>query len=271
MKETTVLHQGIVYMIQGDGSTHGPYLGAPGIDFASLAAKFRDERYAEAEKAEEDFCWVGEDQFVAWLLAQEFLRPMQSTQVTVSIDTQESRYLPKHWPICPSCDLGRGEEMMGRVLHSLNRADWHRKCTHCGHDWDHRDEPYLFDQPMQEDDGRHIESGCVPYSISQAGELPMEDVLRVCAKHGWRENHGMFDSDGLAAANELGLQLVPIQSRMIAGKRTLRRELASLPPSKNYIVSTNNHWLAVVRGKSRDPAETNLRTEVQFCWEVKAR
>ncbi|WP_341744756.1 hypothetical protein [Azonexus hydrophilus] len=263
--------QKIIYMVHDDDGAlaGGPLLGAPGIDFPLLAAEFRAERYAKAEDAGEDYCWLSESEFVSWLLERQILSPMKTVDVSIKIETQyEHRYVPKHWPLCPECSIGRGEENMGRVLHSLNRADWHRKCTECGHDWDHRDEPYLYKQPMLEDDGRCVASGCVPYSISQAGEVPMADVLVVCSKHGWSENNGMYDTHGVLAAGELGIRMLPRKTDITEGKLTLRKLLDMLSPTKNYIIATRKHWLAVVKGENRDQADTGMRAEVSAYWEV---
>lgn len=260
-----------VYMLYDrDGHFEGgPYLGEPGLDFSSLAAKFRAERYAKAEAAKEDYCAIFECDFTEWLVATGTLSPIETIRTTITLDTQgENRYVPAHWPLCPECEAGRGEETMGRVLHALNRCDWHRKCSECGHEWEHQDHPYRHDQPMLEDDGRCIASGCVPYSISQAGALPIADVLPVCAKHGWSESNGMYDSHGILAAGELGLRMLPRQVLGIEGKPTLRKLLATLHPAKNYIVDTKEHWLAVVHGENRDTADTSMRAEVFAYWEV---
>lgn len=260
-----------VYMLynRDGGLEGGPYLGESDLDFSALSAKFQMERYAKAEAAKEDYCAVFECDFVAWLVGQGIVVPMETIAITVTLDTQgETRYIPTHWPLCPECGVGRGEETMGRVLHALNRCDWHRKCTECGHDWDHQDHPCRHDQPMLEDDGRCIANSCVPYSISQAGALPIADVLSVCAKHGWSESGGMYDSHGIQAAGELGVRMLPRQVAGIQGRPTLRKLLTTLHPAKNYIVATKEHWLAVVNGENRDPANTSMRTEVFAYWEV---
>lgn len=262
---------GAIYTLSDDngGFVGGPFVGEPGLDFVALAARFRTERYAKAEAEGEDYCFIFEHDFMFWLLGNGILSPMEVVAVTVALDTHgEHRYIPAHWPRCPECGEGRGEETMGRVMRQLNRCDWHRKCTHCGHTWDHHDDPYLGDQPMLEDDGRCVHNGCVPYSISQAGEVPINEVLAVCTRHGWSEAGGMYDTHGILAAAELGLSMVPRQMVGIEGKLTLRKLLERLTPTKNYIVATRNHWLAVVKGESRDQANTSMRAEVAGYWEI---
>lgn len=263
--------QKVVYTLYDDNGCFagGPYIGEPELNFSTLADSFRKERYAKAEADREDYCIIFEHDFVFWLLEKGILSPMDSTSVTVTLDTQgDNRYIPAHWPLCPVCEEGRGEETTGRVLHPLNRQDWHRQCTNCGHTWDHHDEPYQSGKPMLADDGRCIASGCVPYSISQAGGLPMTEVLAVCTKHGWSEANGMYDAHGILAAKELGLHMQLRQPETVDGRLTLRKLLGMLSPAKSYIVSTRNHWLAVVKGESRDQANTSMRAEVAGYWEV---
>lgn len=179
-----------VYMLHDEyhESTYGPYLGVPGLDFSSLSAKFRTESYAKAEAAGDDYCVIGGlDEFARWLLERGVLVSMETVSVAIDLDAGgENRYIPKHWPICPQCGTGHGEEVMseGSVRRALNRAEWHRSCTECGHAWDHHDEPYDSGKPMLEDDGRCIPNGCVPYAISQACALPIAEVMEVCRRHG---------------------------------------------------------------------------------------
>lgn len=261
----------VVYMLyEEDGRiAGGPYLGAPDLDFPALMAEFRTQRYAKCEAASEDYCFLTEDDFASWLLERGVLSPMKAAHITVNIDTSgANRYIPGHWPTCPECGAGRGDQNMGRVLHSLNRCEWYFKCTECDHTWDHHDEPYDHKNPMLEDDGRCIESGCVPYSISQVGGLPMPQVLKTCQSHGWSEDNGMPEDQGIEVAQRLGLRMIPGHMGMIGNKLTLRRLLDTLSPRKSYIVATRGHWLAVVNGINRDQGGTNMRTEVTGYWEV---
>ncbi len=263
-----------VYMLY-EGCSHsagGSYLGAPGLDFSVLAAEFRAERYAKAEAAGEDYCFISNGGFVVWLLERGVLAPMETVDVTVAINTWgENRYVPKHWPLCPSCGAGRGEEVMGhhgRVRRALNRMEWHHECTECGHAWGHHDEPYDHGKPMLEDDGRCIPNGCVPYAISQVCALPIAEVLEVCRRYGWAEDEGIGNAHAIAAVSELGWRMVPGALAQTSGKVTLRRLLGSLSTRKNYIVATKGHWLAVVGGENRDQAEKSMRTLVDRYWEV---
>ncbi|WP_334043638.1 hypothetical protein [Burkholderia ambifaria] len=267
----TTSHDTIYMLYAGDGRfLSGPYVGQPSLNIDSLADQFRAERYTQAEGAGDDYCWISEDDFPKWLVQRGLLAPLETVQADAVVDTSgDNRYVPKHWPTCPSCGQGKGDKEMGRVLHELNRADWHRKCTECGHTWDHHDRAYYFDQPMLEDDGRCVESGCVPYALSQAGALPIDQVLEVCRECGWIEGNGIESDSGLEAARRLGIELTPCRNERVAGTLTLRRLFDQLSPAKSYIVAVRGHWLAFVRGENRDQSDTHLRSEVIECWEVR--
>jgi hypothetical protein len=265
---------GVVYMIADRYGEHaaGPLLGAPGLDFEVLGIEYRKYRYAAAESQAEDWCLISTEEFVGWLIERGFLKRLDAIFSTVNIDIcGENRYVPSHWPLCPECAVGRGDSEMGRVSHSLNRVDWHRKCTECNHTWAHEEHPYHSDRPMLEDDGREIDGGCVPYAISQAGEVSIARALEACRKYGWTETAGMRTENGLAAARECGLDLARALQSSAAGKYTLRKLFNWLSPENSYIVSIRGHWLAYVRGENRDQAETHLRAEVLDCWEVRSR
>lgn len=262
----------IAYMLYGDEdrSVYGPLFGAPGLDFAGLSAGFRSEWFAKAEAAQEDFCFIGDHDFVAWLLERGILsHPLVApVNVTIGIDTQgENRYTPRHWPSCPECQIGRGEDTSGDIVRQLNRWEWYYTCTACNHVWGHRAEPYDGKKPLVEDDGRMTRNGCVPYSISQASGLPMESVLGVCKAHGFSEEDGLLEDSGIEAARALGLSVVPGRIEIV-GRLTLRRVLNMLSPAKNYIVSTRGHWLAVVQGNNCDQSDTSMRSEVVGFWEI---
>lgn len=260
----------IVYMLSGDeGDSDGPFLGVPDIDFSLLASKFRAERYAQCEAERKDYCHISESDFVSWLLATGVLSPLKATEAYIRVDTSgENAYVPQHWPLCPQCGVGRGEEEMGRLLEALNRREWYRKCTECRHTWAHHDEPYYFDKPMLEDDGRCIAGGCVPYSLSQTTGLDIDEVLEACRERGWREGEGMDAICGIETASALGFRMVETHALVATGKLTLRKLLDTLSPAKSYIVATRGHWLAVVNGENRDQADTNMRAKVIGCWEV---
>ncbi len=262
----------VVYQLAESYGTYvgPPVIGPPDLDLTGYAARYRAENYTAAEANQDDYCLVSEEGFLEWLIAKGIVRPLPYQTLTVAIEkTGEHAYTPKHWPECPSCGRGRGEEEMGRVLHELNRAEWFRKCTECGHTWGHQDQPYMGDKPMLEDDGRYVEAGCVPYSISKVGGFPMEKVLEVCRERGWSEQHGMDDHEGISVARSFGLNVEFFRHlRHVEGRVTLRRVLDILPAGKNYIIATKRHWLPVVRGENCDPANTSLRSEVLNCWEV---
>lgn len=271
-QSVSAAHGESIYMLRDeDGRVMaGPFRGKPGLDLTDFVSEFRSERYAKAEASGEDFCFIDSGDIVSWLVALGVLAPLKTVSLQAHVDTHgENSYVPSHWPVCPSCGTGRGEESMGRVLRSFNRANWHRKCTKCGHTWGDHDEPYIFKLPMLEDDGRYVASGCVPYSISQAGGIQMDRAVEVCRSFGWNEGDGIDEVEGIAAARACGLEMVSVQPQRIAGSQTLRKVLDRLPRIGIYIVATREHWLAFANGENLDPAETHLRTEVTGCWEVR--
>lgn len=260
----------IIYtLFDDDGGIFGTFYGRPGLDAHALSEQFRAECYAKAEADGDDFCTIFCSDFAAWLLARGIMSEIETASFSLSVNTSgDNKYTPTHWPICPSCHDGRGEENMGRVLHDLNRMEWHRLCTNCGHTWDHKDEPYDPNLPMLEDDGRYTPAGCVPYSISQAGQIQIDRVLSVCQQFGWTQEEGIATDDGVAAALALGLVMDP-QTLRVNGTLTLRKVFDTLSPLSRYIIATRGHWLAYVDGVNMDQAGTHLRNEVISCWIVR--
>lgn len=226
----------------------GPLLGASDLDFAVLADEYRHDRYAAADAAGEDNCWLDEGDFTAWLLDKGKLRPIETQSVRLEPFSHD--FVPTHWPACPECGSGRGEPGFENPRDSLNRVTAYRRCTECRHSWGHVEVANNPRFPMLEDDGRDHEGGCVPFAISKACGLAFFDVLEVCQRHGWSNRHGMATAKAVIAAGELGFALIQ-QNRSGVGTAnapTLKRLLADLPRDRNYIAGVKGHWLALVRG-----------------------
>lgn len=226
----------------------GPLLGASDLDFAVLADEYRRDRYAAADAAGEDQCWLDEGDFTSWLIDKGTLRPIETR--SVRLEPFSHSFIPTHWPECPECRSGRGEPEFENVRKSLNRVTAYRCCTECRHSWAHVEVPNNSRFPMLEDDGRDHEGGCVPFAISKACGLAFFDVLEVCRRHGWSNRHGMATAKAVIAAGELGFALIR-QNRCGVGTAnapTLKRLLAELPHDRNYIAGVKGHWLALVRG-----------------------
>lgn len=262
----------IVYMFYDTDATNigGPYLGEPGFDPSSFVAEFRADAYAKAEEKREDYCYTSDSDFIAWLLEKGIVTVIESERLTLdSRGNGEDKYVPKHWPLCPECAAGRGQEEGGDLRSALNRREWYFVCTNCSHHWGHHDEPYDSRKPMLEDDGRYVEAGCVPYAISKVCEVPFDEALMRCKEKGWSSRGGMHSGQGLAVVRELGLIPLPWDEfHTIDGKPTIKRVLQALERGKNYIVAIKGHWLPIVQGHNLDPAESSLRAEVEHCWEV---
>lgn len=233
-----------------DKTTSGPFLGATGLDFNALVEDYRRDRYAAAEAAKEDYCSLDEGNFSRWLVAKGIFSPIETTDIHVEIRTSyDNAYVPKHWPECPECGEGRGEQEYGEVRRSLNRIMAFRRCTEYRHEWAHVEVPNNSRLPMLDDDGRDTLGGCVPFAISKACGIDFAQVLKVCEKHGWSRS-GMAQSKAVIAARELGFELV-WQSRSGIGTSnapTLKRLIAELPHDRNYVVGVKDHWLALVGG-----------------------
>lgn len=250
----------------------GPFIGAPGLDFVALSADYRRERYAEANAAKKDECWLSEGDFSGWLIQKGILRPVECTDVELEIRTSsEEAYVPLHWPECPECQEGRGEKDYGDVRRSLNRIVGFRRCTTCRHEWGHADEPNNVTLPMLADDGRDTEGGCVPFAISKACGVEWETVKAVCAKHGWSKNGMHTPHNAAIAMRELGYELV---SRRLPQKGlkppTLKFVARELGSACNFIIGTRGHWLALVDGCIVDnDNDTGMSTHVVEVFEVR--
>lgn len=232
----------------------GPYLGVVGLEFSAMIGEYRRDRYAAAEAAKEDNCYLDESDFIGWLIAKGHLTPIVTTDVEIAVRTyEEDAYVPKHWPECPECSNGRGSGEYGSTRRSLNRVVAFYRCTGCCHEWGHREVANNSNEPMLEDDGRDTEGGCVPFSISKACGIDWTTTLSVCEKHGWSRN-GMVPERAIVATRELGFSLERQDWRVLGTPEgpTLKRLIAALRHDRNYIVSVKGHWLALVQGRIMD-------------------
>lgn len=257
------------YLVQGEygNSVGGPYLGAPGLDMRKLALDFVRELHADHEARGEDYCAVYDSDFCEWAIKRGIFVPIEHVVVTVDLQASDiPRYVPKHWPECPICLQGRGEDCPGTVQHDLNRWQWFNRCTDCGHEWGHRVTAHDPSRPMLEDDGRYIDSVCVPYSISQVSGLHIDAVLPVCRKHGWSERRGMDSDAGIVAARLLGIELRPYPLPRSNGRLTLSKVFNWLPRIGAFVIEVNAHWLSLVNGENRDQAGTHGGATVHRIW-----
>lgn len=267
----------VIYMLScgeyEDKATYGPYLGKQGMDFTALKNEYRADRYAAAEKTQEDYCSLSESDFVDWLLSTGHLLRIEASHEYIEISTSfDEAYVPKHWPECPHCGEGRGELEYGAVRRSLNRIATFRRCTECSHEWDHCETANNSQLPMLEDDGRDTEGGCVPFAISKACGLPFAEVKETCAQHGWNWT-GMPPATAVVAARTLGFDLVRIVRQGIGSPKppTLRQLVSELPSDRNYIIGVKQHWLAVVNGQIIDnDTNSGLGRKALELYEVRA-
>lgn len=258
-----------VYLLQGEygGSVGGPYLGAQGLDMRKLALDFVRNSHADHEARGEDYCALYDSDFCEWAIARGIFEPIEHVVTTVDIHASDMpRYVPKHWPECPNCHQGRGDDTPGTVQSELNRWQWFRRCTECGFEWGHRVIPHDSSRPMLEDDGRYIDSVCVPYSLSQVAGLHIDAVLPVCRQHGWAERKGMDPNAAIVAARVLGIELGVYPLPRSNGRLTLSRVVNWLPRVGAFVIEVNDHWLSVVNGENRDQAATHGGATVHRIW-----
>jgi len=136
-----------------DWRSVGPYIGTFGLDFRALAVDYRRDRYASAEAAQKDECRVDEDDFIAWMIERAILTPVQKTNSTIDFYyDSDNRYIPQHWPECPECRKGRGEQEYGDERRHLNRVVSLLRCTNCGNEWGHHEVANNPNLPMLGDD-----------------------------------------------------------------------------------------------------------------------
>jgi hypothetical protein len=265
-----------IYMLHWGGSYErsysGPYTGPIGLDFVALTKSYRESRYGAAQAKQEDYCFLGEDDFASWLVENKILSPIETSNVDIDIlDSSDYTYTPNHWPLCPQCGLGRGEKEYGGFRNSLNRVKTFRRCTECRYEWGHQEEANHPDLPMLDDDGRDTPGACVPFAISKACRLDFWKVLQVCTNHGWSRT-GMVQVNGIAAARELGFSLTS-KSWVGVGSSsapTIKRLLPHLTPGYNYVIGVKGHWLAVVDGQIVDnDSNTGPGCKVRELYEVK--
>jgi hypothetical protein len=258
-----------VYLLDGEhgGRVGGPYLGAAGLDMRKLALDFVRESHHEHEARGEDYCAIYDSDFCEWAIKRGIFQPLEHVSATVDLHAVGMpRYVPKHWPECPSCHEGRGDDSPGAVQHDLNRWEWFRRCTECGYEWGHRVIPHNSSRPMLEDDGRYIDSVCVPYSLSQVGGLHIDAVLPVCRQHGWHERKGMDTDAAIVAARVLGIGLEAYPLPRSSGRVTLSKVVNWLPRTGSFVIELNGHWLSVVNGENRDQAATHGGATVHRIW-----
>jgi hypothetical protein len=143
------------------------------------------------------------------------------------------------------------------------------RCTACGREWGHRDEPQISSKPMLENDGRDTEGGCVPYAISKATGLPIKEVQNICRSHGWNAG-GMHEADAIRALKEMGFDAVPGSMSIFpnGGRKSLAKFRANAHPSHTYIVSIDEHWLTIVQGQNMDNRDSGGNSIVIRYWRI---
>ncbi len=99
-----------------DKETSGPFIGATGLDFSALAIKYRLDRYAAAEAACKDFCYVDEGDFTLMAVEQRYARVYRDNRRLYRYPSVYRRCVrAEALAECPECGNGRGEPEYGEV------------------------------------------------------------------------------------------------------------------------------------------------------------
>jgi len=107
---------------------------------------------------------------------------------------------------------------------------------------------------------------CVPYAIHVVTGIEMNRVLIMASEVGHDAQKGMSPVAGWSLLQRLGCVVTPMKPP--EGPRALSQVLGSLDGNKTYILSTKDHWLAVVKGKKHDKAMTHGKTNISHVFEV---
>ncbi|MHD0644212.1 hypothetical protein ACYPKM_01080 [Pseudomonas aeruginosa] len=249
------------------GSPMGvPLVGQAGLDLDALYDQYRDEHYADMEAKQEDVPMLSEHSFMLWLTDTGVLSEVEAVFYTADRHRRAPKpYSPAHWPECPSCNGGRGDDLMKNHRHDFNRVEHYFKCTTCAHEWGNADQPINVDRPMLDDDGRYTEGGCTLFATGQVTGLPYAEIKRVFEEHGWTSQEGISSDKGLQAVNALGFQTIP---GVIYGRVSLAKLRRRLLHKGKFIVGVRGHWLSIIDGKIIDNAKTHASTSVLDYWEI---
>lgn len=107
---------------------------------------------------------------------------------------------------------------------------------------------------------------CVPYAIHVVTGLPLDRVLIMAGEVGHDPETGMSPVAGWSLLKNVGCTVTAMKAPV--GDHSLSRVLKTLDNDKAYILSTKDHWIAVVRGKVHDKAKTHGKTAVTHLFEV---
>ncbi|MHD0644210.1 hypothetical protein ACYPKM_01070 [Pseudomonas aeruginosa] len=250
--------------------TYGPYAGEPNLDLGWHQQRYREACYAAAEAIGADGCDISTEDFLSWMVGEEIL--VQIPAKTESLDVHPESgapYVPKHWPLCPQCGIGRGGEQLQSENAVFNRVTYARACTSCDHKWDFVDYARVPGHPMLEDDGSTTEDACAPYSLAKATGLPYAKVLEECIRCGWENPGGMKMISAFIALKNLGFEHDEVYMPR-DGVLTLSSAVKTLPTYGSYLISVNEHLMAFVEGQLFDMGDVHGRCQVHGIWEVEA-
>lgn len=107
---------------------------------------------------------------------------------------------------------------------------------------------------------------CVPYAIHIVTSIPLERVLIMAGEVGHDPAKGMTPVSGWSLLQKVGCVVSPMKKPV--GPNSLAQVIKTLEKDKIYILSTKDHWLAVVKGKKHDKAKTHGKAVITHVFEV---
>lgn len=111
-----------------------------------------------------------------------------------------------------------------------------------------------------------VKAACAVCALQYVSGVDEEAVLRICALHGFKRGHGMYDREWRAAAHSL-----EIKSRGVAMEpRTLKQFIKDYPAGL-FFVATHDHLFVVDHQRIIDPRNKQppgLKRMIRQAWRV---
>ncbi len=115
---------------------------------------------------------------------------------------------------------------------------------------------------------KRYKAGCAPTALTYVSKCAAETVLNLCKLNNWTDERGMYDSEWLNVAKNLGLRLEKVT--LGASKEVRLERFINQHKTGTYLVTTHDHIMVVSMGVLVDPTinEVTLRRVVKAAWLV---